>query len=115
LNQEIAPIQPIALTENRTMSAHQQGNRQIGRVGVAGTSGEPGWAALIPATCVAYGTVEGREERLMGLQSAVGRIVEWVANVGPLLSSLPPVRISEVLGVAVFLPTDASTPSQRKS
>ncbi|HSD35278.1 MAG TPA: hypothetical protein VLE26_07660 [Alphaproteobacteria bacterium] len=97
------------------MNAHPHGDRGIARAGVAGTSGEPGWAGLIPATCVAYGTVEGHEERLIGLQSAVGRIVEWVATVGSRLSSLPPVRISEVFGVAGFTPTGVSNPSQRKS
>ena len=97
------------------MNAHPHGDRGIARAGVAGLSADPGWAHLIPATCVAYGTVEGHEERLIGLQSAVGRIVEWVANVGPLLSSLLPVRIGEVFGVAGFMPTGVSDPSQRKS
>jgi hypothetical protein len=97
------------------MNAHPHGDRGIARAGVAGTSGEPGWAGLIPATCVAYGTVEGQDERLIGLQSAVGRIVAWLAHIGALLSSPPPVRISEVFGVAGFMPTDVSNPSQRKS
>jgi hypothetical protein len=97
------------------MSAHQQADRGIARAGVAGLSADPSWAGLIPATSIAYGTVEGGEERLMGLQSAVGRIVDWVANIGPLLSSRPPVRISEVFGVAGFMPTGVSNPSRRKS
>ena len=96
------------------MSADQHRNRGTGRVGVDLNSGGPGWTALIPAASIAYGAVEEPVERLMGLQSAIGRAVACMAGIGLFLSSLPRVRISEVFGVASFL-TGPSAPSQRRS
>jgi len=44
--------------------------------------------SLIPVSIIAFGAPEAPVERLMGLQSAIAKGVEWLANLRPPLPSV---------------------------
>ena len=96
------------------MSADQHGNRSTVPVTPTRTSGRPDWPTLMPAAILACGAAERPVDRLMGLQSAVGRAVQLAVDLGCLWSFLPAMRMSDASRRVVGpLPVRASAPAQR--